>query len=124
MVLVDTSVWIDHVRSNDPRLFQLLERNEVLYHPFVYGEVAMGSLAGRKVILRDIRKLPSAKVARHDEVMSLVEQSSLFGLGIGYIDVHLLVSTQITPGARIWTRDKRLQEVAGRFFISFTPSSN
>ena len=84
----------------------------------------MGSLAGRKVILRGIRNLPSAKVARHDEVMSLVEQSFLFGLGIGYIDVHPLVSTQLTPSARIWTRDKRLQEIAGRFSVSFTSSSN
>ena len=124
MVLVDTSVWIDHIRNNDPRLFKLLEKNEVLYHPFVYGKVAMGSLADRQSILRDIKKLPDAKVARHDEVMSLVEGSSLFGLGIGYIDAHLLVSTQLMPGARIWTRDKRLLEIADRFSLSFTPSLN
>ncbi len=73
MVLVDTSVWIDHIRSNDSHLFQLLENNEVFYHSFVYGEVAMGSLADRKSILRDIKKLPDAKVARHDEVMPLVK---------------------------------------------------
>ena len=122
MVLVDTSVWIDHIRNNDPRLFRLLDKNEVLYHPFVYGEVAMGSLADRQSILRDIRKLPGAKVARHDEVMSLVERSYLFGLGIGYVDVHLLVSAKLMPGARIWTRDKRLLEVADRFSLNFTAS--
>lgn len=124
MVLVDTSVWINHIRSNDPRLFKLLDMNEVLYHPFVYGEVAMGSLADRRFILREIKKLPTAKVARHDEVMSLVEGSSFFGVGIGYIDAHLLVSTQLMPGARLWTRDKRLMEIAERFSLNFTPSLN
>ena len=124
MVLVDTSVWFDHMRNNDPRLFKLLDKNEVLSHPFVYGEVAMGSLADRQAILRDIKKLPGAKVARHDEVMSLVENTSLFGLGIGYIDAHLLVSTKLMPGARLWTRDKRLLEIANRFSLNFTPSLN
>ena len=124
MVLVDTSVWIDHIRCNDPRLFHLLGNNEVLYHPFIYGEVAMGSLADRRSILRDIRRLPSAKVAKHDEVMSLVEDFSLFGLGIGYIDAHLLASALLMPGARIWTRDKRLAELTARLSLDFMSSSN
>ncbi|HKR16118.1 type II toxin-antitoxin system VapC family toxin [Rhizorhapis sp.] len=112
MILVDTSVWIDHFRHDDPTLSQLLDRRQVLAHPFVIGELALGSLRQRDIILEALRGLPSALVARDEEVHSFIEDHRLFGSGIGYIDAHLLAGTLLTPGAQFWTRDKRLRNAA------------
>ena len=112
MILVDTSVWIDHLHSNDSALMKLLDDGEVLCHPLVIGEIAMGALRFRDRKLSELQELPTAVVADHDEVLRLIARRSLYGLGIGYIDAHLLAAAQLTPDARLWTRDKRLHRVA------------
>ena len=112
MILVDTAVWVDHLRRGDPRLVDLLERSIVLMHPFVVGEISCESLHDRTAILELLQDLPSAAVAEGDEVLRFIERHVLHGRGIGYVDVHLLASVALTEGASIWTRDKRLRLVA------------
>lgn len=112
MILVDTSVWVDHLRRGDEGLAGLLERGAVLMHPFVVGEIACGSLADRQPILELLQDLPAAVVAEHGEVLPFIERHGLHGKGIGYVDVHLLASVALTDGARLWTRDKRLRLAA------------
>lgn len=114
MILVDSSVWIDHFRHDDPALVRLLHGRQVLAHPFVIGELALGSLRQRDIILGSLRDLPKALVATDEEVQLFIDRHQLFGAGIGYVDAHLLASTIITAGARFWTRDKRLRSVAQR----------
>jgi predicted nucleic acid-binding protein len=118
MILVDSSVWIDHLRGNDTRLAGLLGVGQVLTHPFVIGELAMGSLGQRDVILGALHGLPQAVAGSDDEVLGFIDQHALFGLGIGYVDAHLLVAARLTPHASLWTRDKRLHEVAERLGLS------
>jgi predicted nucleic acid-binding protein len=112
LILVDTSVWVDHLRRGDPRLVDLLERASVIIHPFVVGEIACGSLRDRVSILELLQDLPAAAVAEGDEVLRFIERHVLHGKGIGYGDVHLLASVALTEGARLWTRDKKLRLVA------------
>ena len=118
MILVDTSVWVDHLRSNEPRLAQLLLQNQVLCHPFVRGELALGNLKQRNPILAALDNLPQAPMVFTQEVNFYIESHHLFGLGIGYIDAHLLASTQLTGNARLWTRDKRLLIVAAKLGLA------
>jgi predicted nucleic acid-binding protein len=118
VIIVDTSVWIDHLRKSDLVLADLLENGRVLTHPFVTGEIALGSLSRRSAVLDALRGLPQAIVARDDEVMVLIERDRLFSAGIGYIDAHLLAAAKLTPGASIWTRDRRLREVSVRLGLS------
>jgi predicted nucleic acid-binding protein len=112
LILVDTSVWVDHLRRGDPRLVDLLERSMVVMHPFVIGEIACGSLHDRESILELLQDLPAATVAEGAEVLLFIERHVLFGKGVGYVDVHLLASVALTEGAKIWTRDKKLRSVA------------
>ena len=112
MILVDTSVWVDHLRTGDPQLVALLEQPGVLMHPFVIGEIACGSLKNRALIFDLLNDLPAAAVAEAHEVLSFIEHHALDGKGIGYVDAHLLASTVLTDGAKLWSRDKRLQAVA------------
>ena len=121
MILVDTSVWVDHLRSGEPRLQSLLQNSQILAHPFVVGELALGQIKQRKILLHDLRLLPQATISQDDEVLHFISQHSLFGLGIGYIDAHLLASVLLTPGTQLWTRDKRLLTVAERLSLAFTP---
>lgn len=114
MILVDSSVWIDHLRRNDSTLAGLLHGGRVLTHPFIIGELAMGSLRQRDVILNALRDLPHAVVASDEETLGYIDQQKLFGLGIGYVDAHLLAAARLTPSASLWTRDKRLREIAER----------
>ncbi len=114
MILADTSVWIDHFRRAEPRLETLLLEGLVLMHPFVLGELALGSFANRAQVLGDLAALPMAAVAMEAEVMRFIETERLFGLGIGYVDAHLLAAVRLTPGVRLWTRDRRLGVVAER----------
>ena len=118
MILVDTSVWINHLRINDPYLVRLLAENKVLCHPFVRGELALGNLRQREEILIALDNLPQAPLAFTDEVNYFIEQHALFGLGIGLIDVHLLASTQLSGNTRLWTQDKRLLAVASRLDLT------
>ena len=112
MILVDTSVWIDHLRTGDERLAELLNRSQVITHPFVIGELACGNLRQRDEVLRLLGDLPQAVIASQQEVLHLIERNELMGLGIGFIDAHLLASVALTDTAVIWTRDRRLQKVA------------
>jgi predicted nucleic acid-binding protein len=112
LILVDTSVWVDHLHRGDPRLVGLLERSSVAMHPFVVGEIACGHLHDRESILGLLQNLPAATVAEHHEVLQFIDRQRLHGQGIGYVDVHLLASVALTEGAKIWTRDKKLGRVA------------
>jgi predicted nucleic acid-binding protein len=118
MVLVDTSVWIDHLRNNEPVLAGLLLQNKVLCHPFVRGELALGNLQQREKILTSLDNLPQAPLVFTEEVSFFIESNQLFGLGIGYIDAHLLASTRLIGNARLWTRDKRLLLVATKLKLA------
>ena len=118
MILVDTSVWIDHLRHGDRALAALLERNQVLSHPFVIGELALGHLRQREAILAALQDLPRADVAGDAEVLVFIDRQELFGFGIGYIDAHLLASVRLTPDALLWTRDRRLAAAAGRLSLA------
>lgn len=119
MVLADTSVWIDHLRHGDQGLVGLLEEGLVAGHPFVVGELALGSLRHRRETLHLLRRLPQAVVATDDEVALLIETSRLFARGIGYVDAHLIASVRLTPDLRLWTRDRRLQSVSKDLSIAF-----
>jgi predicted nucleic acid-binding protein len=120
MILVDSSIWIDHLRSSEPGLVRLLDSTQVLMHPFVIGELALGSLHRRDLVLGALRDLPRAISATDEEVFAFIERHSLFGLGISYIDAHLLAATRLN-GAELWTRDKRLRAVAQRLGVATGP---
>ena len=108
MILVDTSVCIDHLRVKDDGLTRQFSVGQVLVHPFVVGELALGNLANRDTVLSALQGLPQAQVATDQEVQQLITVTKLFGTGIGYIDAHLLASARLSVGALLWTRDKRL----------------
>jgi predicted nucleic acid-binding protein len=112
VILADTSIWIDHLRSGDAQLQAELMRDAVLMHPFIAAELALGSLRNHTAILQEIDSLPSAIQARDEEARQLIEQRALFGRGIGFVDAHLLASVLITPHTLLWTRDRRLRTVA------------
>ncbi len=118
MILVDSSVWVDHLRGCDPMLERLLEAGRVLAHSFVIGELALGSLRQRSVILDALRNLPQTVIASDAEVLALIERHALFGLGVGYVDVHLLAATRLTPDVSLWTRDRRLRAVTERLGLA------
>ncbi len=118
MILVDTSVWINHLRAADERLAGLLDAREVLGHPCVTGEVALGNLPRREVVLSELRDLPQAAVATDEEVRDLIERQALFGRGIGYVDAHLVAAVRLTADAKLWTADRRLQTVAAELGLA------
>jgi len=111
VTLVDTSVWVDHLRSGNKDLRLLLEKNEVLTHPFVIGELSCGTLKNRSQVLGLLQELPLAVTAEDDEVLNFVETRTLWGHGVGWVDVHLLASALLSH-ATLWTLDKRLQALA------------
>lgn len=118
MILPDTSIWIDHFRSADRRLSALLAAGAVVAHPFVIGELALGHLSPRASVLDALAKLPTARHADEREVLRLIEVHGLAGTGIGYVDVHLLASTMLTPGTALWTRDRRLAALGERLGVA------
>ncbi|WP_443969980.1 type II toxin-antitoxin system VapC family toxin [Sphingobium sp. CR28] len=118
MILADSSVWVDHLRHGDARLSQDLEAGRVFTHPFVIGEIALGSLRQREVVLGLMGDLPIATIASDEEVQALIERQPLYSLGIGYVDAHLIAATMLTPGLRLWTRDRRLHELAARMGLA------
>ena len=119
MILVDTSVWIEHLRKGDDRLAALLESNLVAMHPFVTGELACGNLRNRETLLRLFQNLPQSPVATHEEVMHFIQQRDLMGRGIGYVDAHLLAAVALEGDSRLWTRDKRLHAVANELNLAW-----
>jgi predicted nucleic acid-binding protein len=118
VIIADTSVWIDHLKSSDPVLADLLGKGQILSHSFVTGELALGSLRQRRTVLEALRDLPQATVASDDEVMMLIEREYLYGLGIGFVDAHLVAAVRLTRGALLWTRDRRLRQAATRLGLS------
>lgn len=114
MILVDTSVWVDHLRRTDPALVPVLERGEALAHPFVIGEIALGDLKQPGLVIGLLQSLPAAPVAEDREVLAFIAANGLGGSGLGYVDAHLLASVRLRPGSSLWTRDKRLRAVALR----------
>lgn len=123
MILVDTSIWIDHLRTKNATLAGLLDNSAVLAHPWVTGELALGNLSRRDEIIALLRGLPQATLATDDEVVRLIEHDALSGAGIGYVDAQLLAATRLTPDATLWTRDKCLSAVAGRLGLGSLPAS-
>ncbi len=111
MILVDTSVWVDHLRNGDARLADLLNNDQVLTHPFVIGELALGTLSNRSQILDLLAKLPFAPMAEHEEVMAVVAKHRLPGTGVGWIDAHLIASA-LLGNAKVLTNDKALQRAS------------
>jgi predicted nucleic acid-binding protein len=118
VILVDSSVWVDHLRSGDEILGRLLADGRVLAHPFVIGELALGALRRRDLILEALGDLPQASVATNQEVLGFIGGQKLHGLGVGHVDAHLLASAKLTAGVALWTRDKRLHAVAVRLGLA------
>lgn len=114
MILVDTSVWIAHFRAAEPDLVALLSRSQVLVHPHVIAEIALGSVANRDAVLRLLGNMPAAVTASHVEVMTFIDRHKLANTGVGYVDAALLASTALTAGATLWARDKNLRAAAVR----------
>jgi predicted nucleic acid-binding protein len=112
VILVDTSVWVDHLRLGEPALTELLIQNQVVVHPFVLGEISLGNLRRRDEVLGSLANLPPVMAASDSEVLGFIEAAELHGLGIGYVDAHLLAAARLAPGVTIWTRDKRLKATA------------
>lgn len=119
MILVDTSVWIDHLRKGVPALEVALEREQVLTHPFVIGELACGRLSNRQELLDLLAALPAAPVASDQEVLLFIERHGLMGRGMGLIDLHLLASAMLTDGGLLWSRDRQLAALATEMKIAF-----
>lgn len=113
MILADTSVWVDHFRKRDAALYRELQRNNISIHPFIVTELVLGNLPDRQNAMSSLDRLPMVKVAQVHEVRRLIETHSLFQRGIGFVDAHLIASTLITPHTVLWSRDRRLQDVAG-----------
>ena len=118
MILVDTSVWVDHLRRSEPGLVAALEDETVLTHPFVIGELACGNIRNRTEILDLIGRLPAPPIATDGEALDLIDRFKLNSKGIGCIDVHLLASTLLMPSAHLWTRDRHLASIASELKIA------
>lgn len=119
MILIDTSIWIDHLRAGDAELVALLNSAQILSHPFVVGELACGNLRSRDEVLTLMGELPQVTVATDAEVLYFIEQHELMGRGIGYIDAHMLAAVSLATPARLWTRDKRLDAVVVDLGLAF-----
>ncbi len=112
MILVDTSVWVDHLRGGNADLVKMLDTNAAAIHDFIIGEIACGHLKARERVLGLLASLPRIAPGTDEETLHFLEHRHLFGRGLGYIDVHLLVAASLHPGTRLWTRDKRLDAIA------------
>jgi predicted nucleic acid-binding protein len=119
VILVDTSIWIAHFRAADEALRRQLATQNVMTHPFIIGELAVGRLHQRDIILAELHRLPRSETASDPEVLHFIDQQRLMGLGVGYVDAHLLAAVRLTRGATLWTTDKRLAEVADRLGLAF-----
>lgn len=119
MVLVDTAVWIDHLRAGEPHLAALLEQTDVIMHPMVLGELACGNVKHRAAMLGLWQGLPRLGAATQAAALDFLEQHRLWGRGLGFIVVHLLVSAAQREGTTLWTRDKRLHQAASELHLAF-----
>ena len=121
VILVDSSVWIGHIRSPIRPLAALLTRDEVLTHPFVIGELACGNIRDRGPFMRWLRRLPQSPEATHAETLAFIQGRRLMGRGVGYGDVQLLAACKLAPEVALWTLDRRLAEVANELGVRFSP---
>ena len=118
MILADTTVWIDHFRSDNEEMRKQLGKLNIVIHPFIIAELALGSLRERTKTLAWLDRLPKVKVAQISEVRQMIELRSLYNRGIGLIDAHLIASVFIDPSSRLWTKDKRLSGIAEELGIA------
>ena len=118
MILLDTSVWVDHLRRNDPLVVAVLESGQAAVHAFVIGELACGNLKSRARVIDLLQALPQLAMATDEEVLYFIDRHKLMGRGIGYVDVHLLAAAAI-GGSCLWTRDKRLREIATELGVAY-----
>lgn len=118
-IIVDSSIWIDHINKGDATLAELLRRRWVVMHPMIYAEVSLGSIKQRKAVLGELQELPQAVAASHSEVIAMVEWLELHNKGIGYVDAHLLAATKLLEGGRLITGDKRLRAQAARLGLAY-----
>ena len=118
MILVDASVWIEHVRAPDDIMLQLLRDQRVITHPFVIGEVVLGHIRRREAVLTELKELPQARLVDDEEVLDFIGSRRLYGQGVGYVDAHLLASSMITARASIWTLDRNLHAAAERLGLA------
>ena len=123
MILVDTSLWIDHWHSPQFHLNELLHNGEVLTHPMVVGELACGNIGRRQDTMRVLNRLPQAPIADHSEVLNFIEQHQLMGRGIGYVDMNLLASAALDQAALLWSVDHRLHNAAVELGLAYNPWS-
>jgi len=121
VILVDTSIWVDHLRTGDSDLATALEQGLVFTHPFIVGELACGRIRNRTEVLGLLQRLPNSPVATDDEVLRYIEAHHLMGQGLGYVDVHLLAAAALSGTLRLWTRDRRLAEVAAAVGVVYAP---
>jgi predicted nucleic acid-binding protein len=121
VILIDTSVWIDHLHRADPALIALLERNDVVVHPMVIGELALGTISDREKVLGLLSALPGATEATHAEVLEFVAERTLHGKGLSLVDAYLLASTVLSATTRLWTRDRRLAAAAADLGLGWKP---
>ena len=120
-VLADSSIWIDHINRGDPDLAAIIRRRRVLLHEMVIGEIALGSLRRRAFTLTELAILPQAPTVSHSEVLEMIERQGLHGVGIGYVDAHLLAAARAVGDCALWTRDKRLHAQAERLEVAYAP---
>ena len=119
MILADTSVWVEHFRKRHATMVARLISNEILMHPFVLGELMLSGLHRRVEAMRELRSLPPSPLAGSEEVADLIGSASLDGRGIGYVDAALLAALRLRPGVLLWTRDRKLHEVAASMSLAF-----
>lgn len=122
LILVDTSVWVDHFRTDSPTLRHLLDQDLVICHPLVIGELACGTMKRRSEVLGSLAALPTAPTIEYDELLSFIDTHKLFGQGLGWIDVHLLAST-VLESVTLWTLDQSLRQAARKLRCNFEPSN-
>jgi predicted nucleic acid-binding protein len=121
MIVVDSSIWIDHIHHGEPHLGSLLLRDHALMHPHALGEIALGNIRNREQVIDRFLLIPVPYVAKEGHMLTLIESDDLIATGIGYTDAHLLASALLTPGGKLWTRDKKLRLQAERLGIAYTP---
>jgi predicted nucleic acid-binding protein len=122
VILVDTSIWVDHLRASNAQMVSLLNRGKIAMHPFIVEEIALGSLKNRQQKLGAMDSLRKVKVAQMIEVRSMIEAHALYSKGIGLTDAHLIAACLLTPGTQLWTRDRNLETVANALGILFSPT--
>jgi predicted nucleic acid-binding protein len=118
MILADTSVWIEHLHQRGDLLGKLLAAKQIRMHPFVIGELAVGSLRNRRQTLADLSIITPVTLASHQEALALIESAPLYNRGIGYVDAHLLASCRLTPGVALWSLDQRLKDTAAALGVA------